>query len=76
MPDSFSCYPKLQIYAFVNFMLIEYFLSSLTDVFTDNQPAFPMIHPLFNFKGNIKKRYVVTQTLIFMWPSFIFTDLI
>lgn len=56
MLDSFSYHIKLRICAFVNFMLIEYFLSSLTDVFTDNQPAFPVIHPLFNFKGNIKKR--------------------
>lgn len=68
---TFSHHPKLWIYAFVNFMLIEYFLSSLTDVFTDNQPDFPTIHPLFNFKGNIKKRYVVTQTSTFLWPSFI-----
>lgn len=38
MLDSFSYHTKLRIYAFVNFMLIEYYLSSLTDVLTINLP--------------------------------------
>lgn len=59
MLESFSYHRKLRTYAFVNFMLIEDFLSSLTDVFTHNQPAFPMIQPLLNFR-EYKKAYVAT----------------